>query len=172
MKAQDVHIVSIVTIENQEFIVDVGYAAPFLEPLPRNLSTEYKISFGNDKYILLPKDNNGFSRLKFYRNGVLKHSYVVKPSSRLISEFNCVIKASLDETATFMNSILLVLFGKNSSKIIHNFSVIEFKNNNYEKRILSDENELIKEIENKFRIPKEISKESLSQVSNYNDAWN
>lgn len=172
MKAPDVHLVSIVTVEDQEFIVDVGYAAPFLEPLPRNLSSGYQINFGNDKYILLPKDGNGFSQLKFYRNGALKHSYTVKPSSRLISEFDSVIKASFDETATFMNSLLLVLFGNNSSKVIHNFSVIEFKNNNYEKRILSNENELVKEIENKFRIPKEIVAESLSQISNYNDAWN
>lgn len=104
MKAPDVHLASIVTIEGQEFIADVGYAAPFLEPLPRNLSSDYQITFGNDKYILLPKDSNGFSQLKFYRNGALKHSYTVKPSSRLISEFDCVIKASFDETATFMNS--------------------------------------------------------------------
>ncbi len=172
MKNPDVHIVSIVTIENQEFIIDVGYAAPFFEPLPRNLSTEYQINFGIDKYILLPKDCNGFSRLNFYRNNILKHSYVVKPYSRSISEFDHVIKASFDITATFMNAILLVLFGKNSSKVIHNFSIIEFENNNYKKTILPDENELMKEIENKFRIPKEITGESLSQISNYNDAWN
>ena len=172
MKEPDVHLVSIVSIENQEFIVDVGYAAPFLGPLPRGLSTEYYINFGNDKYILLPKDNNGFSQLKFYRNSVLKHSYTVKPYPRIISEFNPIIKASFNKTATFMNSILLVLFRRNYYKVIHNFSFIEFKNNDYNKRMISDKKELAQVIENEFGIPAEIVAETISQVTNYNDAWN
>ena len=172
MSAPDVHIVSIIEIDKKEFIADVGYAAPFFVPLPRNLSTEYQINFGYDKYILFPKDSNGFSRLKFFRNGDLKHGYIVNPKSRTLAEFDCVIKASFEDTATFMNSLLIVLFGNNSSKVIHNFSVIEFKSDNYKKRTLPNENKLVREIVNEFRIPKEIVMESLSQISNYKDAWN
>ncbi len=174
MSSPDVHIVSIVTLEDQEYIVDVGNAALFFEPLPRGLSTEFQINFGNDKYILLPKDENGFSKMKLYRNGTLKHGYTVKPYSRTISEFDQVIKSSFDLTATFMNAVLLVLFGiegNRSSIVIHNFSVTEFMGGNFEKRMLANKNELIKEIENKFRIPKKIVEESLSQISDFKDAW-
>src|SRR5665811_331066 len=38
MKNPDVHLISIVKIEEREFIVDGGYAAPFLEPLPSDLA--------------------------------------------------------------------------------------------------------------------------------------
>lgn len=34
MKNPDVHIVNIVNIENRDFLIDTGYAAPFLEPIP------------------------------------------------------------------------------------------------------------------------------------------
>ncbi|MEN8194382.1 MAG: arylamine N-acetyltransferase, partial [Bacteroidota bacterium] len=172
MSKPDVHIVSIVKLENQEFIVDVGYAAPFLEPLPRDISSEYQISFGKDKYLLLPKDINGFSELKFYRDDSFKHSYTVKPYSKLISEFESVIKDSFSTTATFMNSILLVLFRKNYSKVIHNFSFIEFSDNNYTKRNLANRKELAEEIEKEFGISAEIVVESLNQVITFNDAWN
>jgi N-hydroxyarylamine O-acetyltransferase len=175
MSSPDVHIVSVVTLENQEYIVDVGYAAPFFEPMPRSLSTDFQINFGNDKYVLLPKDENGFSQLKFYRNGTPKHGYTVKSSSRTITEFDHVIKSSFDSTATFMNAILLVLFGvseSHTSMIIHNFSVTKFTGKAYEKIMLAGKNELIEEIENKFRIPKKIVEESLSQISDYKDAWN
>lgn len=174
MSSPDVHIVSIVTLEDQEYIVDIGNAAPFFEPLPRDLSSEFQINFGDDKYILLPKGENGFSKLKLYRNGILKHGYTVKPNSRRISEFDQVIKSSFESTATFMNAVLLVLFGvreNQSSIVIHNFSVTEFSGKIYKKRVLSNKNELIEEIENKFRIPKKIVEESLSQISDYKEVW-
>ena len=38
MKNPDVHLISIVTIDEKEFIVDGGYAAPFFDPLPRDLA--------------------------------------------------------------------------------------------------------------------------------------
>lgn len=37
MNHPDVHMVSMVKIEGREFMVDVGYAAPFFRPLPRDL---------------------------------------------------------------------------------------------------------------------------------------
>jgi len=172
MKNPDVHIVSIVKPENQEFIIDVGYAAPFFEPLPRNISSNYQISFGKDKYILFPQDSSGFSQLNFYRNDSLKHSYVVKPHPKSISDFTNVIKDSFSQTSTFMNSILLVIFKKNYFKAIHNFTLIEYSNNNYTKREISNKSKLAQEIETEFGMPSEIAYEALAQIINFIDAWN
>jgi len=57
MSQPDVHIVILVKLDGREYIVDVGYAAPFLEPIPRDLLIDYKISRGKDDYILHPMDN-------------------------------------------------------------------------------------------------------------------
>lgn len=172
MSNPDVHLVSIVKLEDQEYIIDVGYAAPFFEPLPRNLSSEYKITFGEDEYILQPQDSSGFSKLELYRNSSLKHGYVVKPYPKVITDFKDVIKDSIEDSSTFTNSILIVIFKKNYFKAIHNFTFIEFNNNNYTKRIISNRSELVKKIEKAFGIPSEITFEALTQVKNFNDAWN
>jgi len=66
MKNPDVHLVSIVKIENQEYIVDGGYAAPFLNPLPIDLKEDYIINLGLEKYVIKPKDDGGRTRVEQY----------------------------------------------------------------------------------------------------------
>src|SRR3972149_2878377 len=46
MKNPDVHLISIVKIDEHEYIVDGGYAAPFLKPLSRDFPGDYIISIG------------------------------------------------------------------------------------------------------------------------------
>ncbi len=172
MNKPDVHIVSIVTIDDREYIVDVGYAAPFFEPMPRDLTKEFEINFGEDRYVLLPREANGYSQLQHYKNGSLVHGYAVNPKARDIAEFESVIKASYNEKSSFMNSIMLVKYGMDSSHLIRNFSSIEFQNNSYKKRNLKDSDELANEIKNIFGIPEEMSQVSLSYLSKYFDEWN
>jgi len=73
MRNPDVHLISIVKINGSEFIVDEGYAAPFLEPLPRDLLENYAITSGKEKYILKPKNDDSTSHLEQYYMGELKH---------------------------------------------------------------------------------------------------
>ncbi|MCD4745412.1 MAG: arylamine N-acetyltransferase [Bacteroidales bacterium] len=107
MKNPDVHIVNIVNIENREFLVDTGYAAPFSEPLPLDLLNDYSINMGNYRYILKPQNNNNRPQIELYRNGELIHGYRVNPQARNIGEFRQVIEDSFKESATFMNALLL-----------------------------------------------------------------
>jgi len=88
MKNPDVHIINIVTIEGREYIIDGGYAAPFLKPLPRFLKDDHVINLGPEKFILKPQDKNGLSKLEHYYNGELKHWYTAKPKQRTIEEFH------------------------------------------------------------------------------------
>ena len=67
MSAPDVHMVNIVRIAGREYIVDVGYASPFFEPLPRDLTNDHIVSFGDDTYVLSPRDSSGRSRLTFHK---------------------------------------------------------------------------------------------------------
>ena len=135
----------------------------FVKSIPGNL---------RNKYVLLPKNNKGFSQLQLFRDGKLKHGYIVKPYSRSISEFESAIRNSFKGTSTFFNAILLAKYGINSSVVIHNFSLIITENLSSHKFSIKDKEELINQINQRFFIPKEIVRESLSEISNYEDAWN
>ena len=87
MSNPDVHMVSMVNVDGREYLVDVGYAAPFLEPLPRDLATDYSIVLGRDRYVLKPQDAQRCSRLELYRDGNLKHGYLAKPRPKQIGDF-------------------------------------------------------------------------------------
>ena len=172
MTNPDVHIINIVSIDKKDYLVDVGYAAPFLKPIPLDLTEEYKIALGTDEYFVLPKSENGYSELKMFRNGRLKHGYTAKPYARSISEFETVITDSFRDTATFLNAILLVRFKSNSSIVIHNFSLIETKDIHSKITKLKSKADLTEKIITHFAIPKNIIEESLAIIKNYEDAWN
>ncbi len=171
MNNPDVHIVNIVNVEGGEYMVDVGYAAPFLEPLPRDLPTDYVISFGSDKYVLMPKDEIGRSRLTFFREGFENHGYLVKPKPRSIDEFAQVIKDSFSPDATFMNAILLAKFGLDRSYVLHNMTYVESRGTATQKTHLKTRSHLIALIEEKFGIPEPISRVALNDLTLSKDPW-
>jgi arylamine N-acetyltransferase len=170
MSTPDAHMASIVNVEGREFLVDVGYAAPFLSPLPRDLNTDYTIDLGRDRYILKPQDAQGCSRLELYRDGILKHGYLTKPEPKKIEDFS--IKDTFRDNATFMNTVLLARFFPNRSIAIHNLTVIESIGVKSKSYSLKDRDELGPVVEELFGIPQGIVKDAVSGLRNLNDAWN
>lgn len=171
MKNPDVHIINIVNIENREFLVDTGYAAPFSEPLPLDLSNDYTIIMGNDRYVLKPQNNNNRPQIELYRNGELTHGYSVNPLARDIGEFRQVIADSFNEGAIFMNALLLTRFDSDHFIIIHNMTIIESHGVVSKKYSLDSIDQLASVIDNRFGIPKTIVLESLSGLQMLKDAW-
>ncbi len=172
MNRPDVHIVNIVKVEGREFIADVGYAAPFMQPLPIDLNENFSLSFGEDTYVIYPKDEEGKSRLELYKNGNQRHGYIVKPKPRNIGEFEPVIFDSFRPSATFMNAILIVRFEKDNSYAIHNKQLIVINNGSPKTKDLNSIGELIDTIYDVFRIPKEITNIALENFSFEGNAWN
>ena len=168
---KDVHLVNIVTINRREYIVDVGYAAPFLQPLPRNLQNKHTIEFGFDKYILHPMDASKYSRLDLYRNGKLTHGYQVNPKSRNINEFDRIVKDSFRLDSTFMNSLLLVYFNMYYSQVINNMTYLEISNSQVKKISINTFNDLIHKIEEIFLMPGDISKVAMEGVELTQNPW-
>ena len=171
MSRTDVHMVSIVKVEGREYIVDVGYAAPFLEPLPRDLSSNYTVSLGTDRYVLSPKDATGRSQLTLYRDGAAHHGYLVNPAPRRIGEFRHIITDSFRPDATFMNAVLLVRFAADQSTVLHNLTLIASKGSIARKTALRTTEDLIVTIEEHFSIPSSISRIALNGLSMRQDAW-
>jgi N-hydroxyarylamine O-acetyltransferase len=172
MMNPDVHLVSIVTIEHREYLVDVGYAAPFLTPLPCDLTKDYVIVLGRDKYVLKPQDAQGCSQMELYRNGSLKQSYLVNPEPRQIQEFDHVIVDSYREDSTFMNAILLARFFPNRSIVLHNLTVIESQGTVSKSQVLTGLDDLVQAAYEYFRIPKEFTRDVVKDIGKFEDAWN
>jgi arylamine N-acetyltransferase len=171
MNEPDVHVVNIVTLSGQEYLVDVGYAAPFLNPMPLYMHDTYEIVHGAERYILYPRNNKGHSILKMFRGGEEKHGYVVKPEEKSIDEFNDVIKDSFREEATFLNSLLLVRFESSLSVRIHNFSITKSMDSIFKQRDLKNKEELVSTISSEFNIPQDTVSESVEMIRDFGDAW-
>jgi arylamine N-acetyltransferase len=171
MNNPDVHLVNMVTVDGHEYIVDVGYAAPFLKPLPRDLKEDYEIRLGNERYLLKPQDGKGRSCLEQYRDGELRHGYTVKPVPRQIGFFADVIAHSFTDDATFMNALLLVRFFPDSSVMINNLTLIKSRGSKSEIIKLADRNELIGMIEKHFSISRNIVTEAVAEIDEMGDAW-
>jgi arylamine N-acetyltransferase len=171
MKNPDVHIVNIVNIDNREFLVDTGYAAPFSEPLPLYLLNDYPINNGNDRYILKPQNNNSRPQIELYRNEELIHGYRVNPNARNIGEFRQVIEDSFKESATFMNALLLSRFSYDNFIVIHNMTITESYGDVLKKNSLDSIEQLVSVINDRFNIPRTIVLESLDGLQMLKNGW-
>ena len=170
MKNPDVHIINIATVEEREYVVDGGYAAPFLEPLPRFLTTDYTISLGPEKFILKPQDKNGLSKLEHYYNGELKHWYTAKRKPRSIEYFNRVIKDSYSDDAMFMNIFRITRFTGGGSLVLRNLQLTETDGLQYNS-VEVPRNELPEIVEKKFLMPANVVKKVLSTIKEFKDTF-
>ena len=171
MKNPDVHIVNIVKIENREFLVDTGYGAPFSEPFPLDLSTDYEIIIGNERYVLKPRDDNNRHQMGLFRDGMLKHGYCINPTPRQIGEFLQVIANSFREEATFMNALLITRFEGDLFLSIRNLTVTEFTRSAANHQTLGSREQLARVIERRVGISEGIVLESLEGLQLAGDAW-
>jgi len=170
MKNPDVHLISIVTIDRHEYIIDGGYAAPFFKPLPRYLKDDYIINLGSEKYIVKPKDESGRTKVKQFYNGELQHWYTAKPQPRKIKDFRQVIEESYADDAIFMNAIRITKFSENGSLVLKNLSLTETINNKPStiKVILKA---LPPVIEEKFGIPEEVVEKAVGHFKELKDIY-
>jgi N-hydroxyarylamine O-acetyltransferase len=172
MSDPDVHLVSIVTLEQREYLVDVGYAAPFLNPLPLDLKQNYMVTLGRDRYVFRPRDNTGRSQMELYRDGSLKHGYCVNPAPRQIHEFRKQIEDSYRAESTFMNTLLLARFFPGRSLVLHNLTLIESQGTATKSHTLNGRDELVQAINDYFSISGELSETIVMSMPLSGSAWN
>jgi arylamine N-acetyltransferase len=170
MKNPDVHLISMVNIDGKEYIVDGGYAAPFLKPLPRDLNTEIVINSGNDKYIVNPKDENGRTKVEQFCNGELMHWYTAKPQLRKIEEFRNVIEDSYTDHSTFMNALRITSFSENGSIALKNLTLTETTGSNTS-TIKIKRKEIPAVALEKFGMPEHLVKEALENIKELKDIY-
>jgi len=171
MSRPDVHAVIIVTLEEREWLVDVGYAAPLLELMPLDAKFETVVRLGDAEYVLYPRMADGRSRLEMRRDGAPVHGYTLNPTGCAIEHFAPAIRDSFRPDATFMNSVLLTRFSNERSIVVHNHTVMRFEANGGKTETLKDNGELVEVIEREFGIPGNLTKQALQGMSLAGNAW-
>ena len=164
MSAPDVHVVNTVDLAGRQYLVDVGYAAPFFSPLPLDLEQDQEVRWGSDRYVLEPRDSAGRSRLGQFRDGRLRHAYQVNPKPRRIHEFESVIAASFEQSATFMNALVLARFSPGRSVTLRNLTLTETRAESSRASRLAHRDELPEAIERHFGISRDITRQALEGV--------
>jgi len=165
MTRPDVHMVSFVRIEGREYLVDVGYGAPFYGPMPRDLEREHEIAFGENRFVLHPQDGQGQSRMDHLRNGKLIHGYLAKPEPRKIEHFDEVIRHSYTDAATFMNVAVVERFFTDRSVRFHNFTFTESTPDGTTTTRLADKKELVEAIEHHCGFPADMVREAIADIT-------
>lgn len=171
MMNPDVHIAIIVKVNDKEYIVDGGYGAPFLMPIPTHRKNNFSIVHGNDKYVFKPADKEGKTRMDMFRDGKLHHGYTLKPKSRNIDDFKKIIRTSYQKNALFLNAIFITKFYGSYSDVMNNFSFIRYSGKTIKITKLTDKKELLGTIHKKFGIPMKILKYSIGDKKSFVNIW-
>jgi N-hydroxyarylamine O-acetyltransferase len=171
MSKPDVHVVSIVRLEGREYLVDVGYGAPFYEPMARDLDCPHEIRFGSNRFVLEPQDSEGRSLMTMFRDGLPTHGYTAKPAPRSIGNFEEVIRESYRESATFMNVLVVERFFTGRSVRVHNFSLTESTADRATTTRLTDREELVDAVEHHIGIPAGIVREAIEGIALESDIY-
>jgi len=164
MTRPDVHVVSVVRLEDREYLVDVGYGAPFFEPMPRDLDREHEVVFGSNLFVLHPRDVEGRTRMDHFRDGNLIHGYLAKPQPREIGHFDEVIRHSYTDAATFMNVVVVERFFPDRSLRFQNFDLTESTPDGTTTTQLANKKELVEAIEHHCGFPADIVREAIAYI--------
>jgi arylamine N-acetyltransferase len=172
MAEPDVHVVGIVRLAGREYLVDGGYAAPFLEPLPLDSAHDVEVELGDDRWVLKPRDDRGRPRIVLIRRGREKHGYVVNPAARQPGEFASVIEASFRADATFMNALLVAQFAAGRSRVLHNVELLECDGRQCRRSLVAAGPDALPDVvESLFGIPNDVARAALDGLSLTADAW-
>lgn len=169
MNRPDVHLVIMVVLDGREYLVDVGYGAPFYKPMPSDLNDDLVMILGRERYVLQPKDGSGRSRMEMYRDDLLVHSYLAKPEAREIPEFDQVIIDSFRDDATFMNRLVIARFFTDRSLVVRDLTLTESRGDRSNSLTLGGRRELVAAIREHFGIPEEITRDAVAGLMELGD---
>ena len=165
MTRPDVHLVCLVRFEGKEYLVDVGYGAPFYQPMRRDLESEHEVVFGDNLFVLHPQNAKRQSRMDHFRDGKLIHGYLAKPEPRGIEHFDEVIRDSYSGAATFMNVVVIERFFSDRAVRIHNFTLTESTATVASITHLADRDELMAAIEHHCGFPADMICEAIADIA-------
>lgn len=165
MEQPDVHLINVVRLDERDFLVDVGYAAPFFAPLPLDGRAPHAASCGRDVYLLHPRESDGRSRIEHRRDGESIHGYVIDPTPRDIGHFASVIEDSYRPGDGFLNRLHIVVHRNRRSTILSDFKVTVVDGAGVKSRTLADPEAVVGTVEELFGIPAAVTEEAVAALA-------
>jgi arylamine N-acetyltransferase len=168
---EDVHVAITVSVAGRSWLVDAGYAAPFVAPLPLDLDHDHVVRSGADRWVLKPPDRQGTRRLEQWRDDEPLHGYLLKPTACPAAHFDRAVAGSFRPDATFMNTVLAVrCFARRTVTVLPG-SVIRGTPTNTSIEHLADREALIRAITAEIGIPEDIVREAISGLNRLGSAY-
>ena len=153
MSDPDVHTAIRVALGGREYHVDVGYAAPFYDPLPLD-GVPVTIRNGLHRYVLDRAAEPGAYRLTMFVGETPRHGYLVHPPARSADFFARTIVDSFQPQKTFMRVLRVTRFFDSHTVEIRNRGVFVHRKDASEERVLSSLSDLRRTIDDQFLMPR------------------
>ena len=160
----DVHAVLIVRLDDREYLVDVGYGAPFYEPMPRDLDGPLTIRLGRDRYVLQPRDEEGRSRMEHHREGRQVHGYLAKSTPRDLGFFREAVLDSYRLTANFMTQLRISLFLDDGNVELLKDRLLRARGNSYTVETIPNRAALVESVTENFGMRGDIVGEVVGEL--------
>ena len=160
----DVHAVVIVRLEGREYLVDVGYGAPFYEPMPRDREVPLTIRLGGNRYVLRPRDDRGCSRMEHHHEGRHVHGYLAKPTPRDLAFFEEIVLDSYRPSANFMTQLRISSFFYGGSIELLKNELVQARGDSYSVDSIPDRAALVDAVVGHFGMPRDIVREVVDEL--------
>jgi len=165
MSAPDVHTALRVRLGERSYHVDVGYGAPFFEPVPRDATGDFAVALGNERWVFRPPDEHDRTVVEHHRDGAHVHGYTAKPQPRDPAFFREIIERSFAPDAHFMTCVRIVRFHGAGYTAIADLALVEATGDHCSITKLSGRGELLEVIEQRFGMPADIAGTALAGVA-------
>ncbi len=106
----DAHLALMVSCANREFLVDAGFGAPFLAPIPTDAHEPQVFPLGDERWVVHPRDTAGLTRVEYQSDGKTVYAYALDPRPRAWQEFRGPVAASFGRDAHFMNTVRIIRY--------------------------------------------------------------
>lgn len=136
MDRSNAHVVNVVTLGGREYLVDVGFAAPFVRPLPLDLEHTIEIAHGPDRYVLQPRGADNETRLEHHRDGRPVHGYTLDPTARVLADFDLAIADTMRPDSLFLNQLRIVRHDSERSVFVRDATVAVLRGGQWRERTM------------------------------------
>ena len=147
MTKPDVHTVIRVRIDGVAWHVDVGFAAPFRQPI-RLDQLPYEVEHGNDRYVL---DGDEMS---VYSGRERQYGYIMHGPPRKTEFFRPVVLASYNRNQTFMTCLQITRFFEEHTVELRNRKLIRYRGSESSYTTLSTLAELRSAVATSLAVPR------------------
>lgn len=151
MSRPNVHTSIRVRLDGIQYHVDVGYAAPFHEPIALS-ALPYELVSGRDRYVLTGAGEG--HQMTMFTDGVRRHGYVVHPPPRPASYFHPVIFDSFAPERTFMRCLRITRFFEDEAVELRNCRLLRIAGTKVVERTIRSMDELRQAVDEEFLMPR------------------